>query len=162
MSPSSSGPGYRVFIPAAGVQIPLGTQRKARFATQCFSNYNGRVAQLGEHPAYIRKVTGSSPVPPNCRNKRSRGLVWSMTLDCHSRDRRFKSGRLRQLCAEIAQSVEHSPEKAGVPSSNLGLGTIFLPLLKQYELSAVSRQLSAVSTEQQHGPRQFCPITHYP
>ena len=68
-----------------------------------------------------------------------------MTLDCHSRDRRFKSGRLRQLCAEIAQSVEHSPEKAGVPSSNLGLGTIFLPLLKQYELSAVSYRRSALS-----------------
>lgn len=28
------------------------------------AGYNGRVAQLGEHPAYIRKVAGSSPVLP--------------------------------------------------------------------------------------------------
>jgi hypothetical protein len=31
-----------------------------------------------------------------------------------------------QCCAEVAQLVEHGPEKAGVPSSNLGLGTISL------------------------------------
>ena len=120
MSPSSSGLGYRVFIPAAGVQIPLGT---LRLADPVSGKYNGRVAQLGEHPAYIRKVTGSSPVSPSGMSLRGRGLVWSRTLDCHSRDRRFKSGRPRR--AEVAQVVEHGPEKAGVPSSNLGLGTGF-------------------------------------
>ncbi len=34
-----------------------------------------------------------------------------------------KAGRLAGLFAEIAQSVEHSTENAGVPSSSLGLGT---------------------------------------
>ncbi len=96
MSPSSSGLGYRVFIPAAGVQIPLGTQADFLFALLVTSYYNGRVAQLEEHPAYIRKVTGSSPVSPNCVILWGRGLGWSMTLDCHSRDRRFKSGRPRR------------------------------------------------------------------
>jgi hypothetical protein len=62
-SPSSSGLGYRVFIPAAGVQIPLGTPEQVACGLQG-DRYNGRVAQLGEHPAYIRKVTGSSPVSP--------------------------------------------------------------------------------------------------
>ena len=123
MSPSSSGLGYRVFIPAAGVQIPLGTEVE-RSCGLLWASYNGRVAQLGEHPAYIRKVTGSSPVSPNeLLVSWGRGLVRSRTLDCHSRDRRFKSGRPRRS-AEVAQSVEHRPEKAGVPSSNLGLGTI--------------------------------------
>ena len=34
-------------------------------------------------------------------------------------------------CAEVAQLVEHSPEKAGVDSSILSLGTIF-PLLTRF------------------------------
>ena len=33
------------------------------------------------------------------------------------------AGHLAGLFAEIAQSVEHSTENAGVPSSSLGLGT---------------------------------------
>lgn len=95
------------------------------------AGYNGRVAQLGEHPAYIRKVAGSSPVlPKRAVRTRGRGPVRPKTLDCHSRDRRFKSGRPRH-CAEVAQPVEHGPEKAGVPSSTLGLGTIPSPNVRE-------------------------------
>jgi hypothetical protein len=39
------------------------------------------------------------------------------------------------MCAEIAQLVERSPEKAGVPSSILGLGTIFFFRAKNFFLS---------------------------
>ena len=36
---------------------------------------------------------------------------------------RLDSALLDRHCAEVAQSVEHSTENAGVPSSSLGLGT---------------------------------------
>ena len=67
-----------------------------------------------------------------------------MTLDCHSRDRRFKSGRPRMERAEVAQSVEHGPEKAGVPSSILGLGT---NLFAKREISFPLVTLSAKVSE---------------
>ena len=40
--------------------------------------------------------------------------------------RSVKAGQQVGFFAEIAQSVEHSTENAGVPSSSLGLGTILI------------------------------------
>ena len=40
--------------------------------------------------------------------------------------RSTKAGQQVGYFAEIAQSVEHSTENAGVPSSSLGLGTILI------------------------------------
>ena len=44
---------------------------------------------------------------------------------CHAGDRGFDPRQLRHTYAEIAQSVEQRTENPRVPSSILGLGTIY-------------------------------------
>ena len=39
------------------------------------TNYNGRIAQLGEHLPYKQGVTGSSPVVPTIKNKIYAGMA---------------------------------------------------------------------------------------
>ena len=67
------------------------------------------------------------------RIKYSIGLVAQLVSapPCHGGGRGFKSrqgrGNLR-VSGQIAQSVEHTPEKCGVASSILALATIMAPL----------------------------------
>ena len=86
---------------------------------------------MGEHPAYIRKVAGSSPVLPTRALQNNGDVVqsglrrWIVTPEIAG------SNPVVPASAEVAQPVEHGPEKAGVPSSTLGLGTISFLLLAE-------------------------------
>ena len=87
---------------------------------------------MGEHLAYIQEVIGSSPISPTMSQgdvvqPGPRRLIVTQEI-AGSNPVVPARNFLSKARAEVAQAVEHRPEKAGVPSSTLGLGTRFFRL----------------------------------
>ena len=92
-SPSSSGPGLHPFKVATRVRIPLGAQHE-----------HDKHHRPGHTPGPVAQLVSAPP--------------------CHGGGRGFESRRGRSTApGQVAQLVEHTPEKRGVGSSILPLTT---------------------------------------
>ena len=84
----------------------------------------GAVSSAEERLPYKQVVTGSIPVSPT--NTLYGVVAQSVRVSaCHAEGREFESRQPRHLYGEIAQLVEQGTENPRVPSSTLGLATIF-------------------------------------
>ena|GEM_PF-4516525 len=98
---------------------------------------------MGEHLAYIQEVIGSSPISPTMSQgdvvqPGPRRLIVTQEI-AGSNPVVPARNFLSKARAEVAQAVEHRPEKAGVPSSTLGLGTTHLNFSILSQKSVIER-----------------------